>query len=547
MKSIKLFTAAVLGLAMIACSNPKKMAEQAENVTVVCQPETLEVVAGKVDVKVDVTYPADYFLPDVYLKVTPVVVYEGGEFNLNELTYQGEKVQDNFKVVPTAGGTVTENLSFEFQPGMEKCYLELRGVVSKGKQSVDLPSKKAADGCNVTYMLVSKCGKVDYKADNYQEVLFENPEAQILYTIGSADVRGSQLTAKNVKDFQAALKEAKANERKTVTGVDVVAYASPDGGEELNTKLSDKRSNSANKAFGKVVKDKDVAAGDVRSIGQDWEGFRELVANSDIEDKDLIIRVLEMYSDPAVREQEIKNMSAVYKTLAKKVLPELRRARFIATVENKNFTAEELATLVDENIDVLDEEALLRAAANKEKDADKVAIYRKAVEKFASARAQYNLAVALFKSGDKAAAKAELDKCAKDADVNNFYGVLALTDNDIAAAANFFAASGNDTSKKNAAVVDILNGNYSAAASKLSGEKGFNAALAAVLVGNYSAAEQALSCDCADKCPKCAYLAAVIAARQGKADVVKAQLEKVAGNAELAARAAKDIEFAKFN
>ena len=547
MKSIKLFTAAVLGLAMIACSNPKKMAEQAENVTVVCQPETLEVVAGKDDVKVDVTYPADYFLPDVYLKVTPVVVYEGGEFNLNELTYQGEKVQDNFKVVPTAGGTVTENLSFEFQPGMEKCYLELRGVVSKGKQSVDLPSKKAADGCNVTYMLVSKCGKVDYKADNYQEVLFENPEAQILYTIGSADVRGSQLTAKNVKDFQAALKEAKANERKTVTGVDVVAYASPDGGEELNTKLSDKRSNSANKAFGKVVKDKDVAAGDVRSIGQDWEGFRELVANSDIEDKDLIIRVLEMYSDPAVREQEIKNMSAVYKTLAKKVLPELRRARFIATVENKNFTAEELATLVDENIDVLDEEALLRAAANKEKDADKVAIYRKAVEKFASARAQYNLAVALFKSGDKAAAKAELDKCAKDADVNNFYGVLALTDNDIAAAANFFAASGNDTSKKNAAVVDILNGNYNAAASKLSGEKGFNAALAAVLVGNYSAAEQALSCDCADKCPKCAYLAAVIAARQGKADVVKAQLEKVAGNAELAARAAKDIEFAKFN
>ena len=547
MKSIKLFTVAVLGLAMIACSNPKKMAEQVENVTVVCQPETLEVVAGKVDVKVDVTYPADYFLPDVYLKVTPVVVYEGGEFNLNALTYQGEKVQDNYKVVPSAGGTVTENLSFDFQPGMEKCYLELRGVVSKGKQSVDLPSKKAADGCNVTYMLVNKCGKVDYKADNYQEVLFENPEAQILYTIGSADVRGSQLSAKNVKDFQAALKEAKANERKTVTGVDIVAYASPDGGEELNSKLSDKRSGSANKVFGKVVKDKEVAAGDVRSIGQDWEGFRELVANSDVEDKDLIIRVLEMYSDPAVREQEIKNMSAVYKTLAKKILPELRRARFIATVENKNFTAEELATLVDENIDVLDEEALLRAAANKEKDADKVAIYRKAVEKFASARAQYNLAVALFKSGDKAAAKAELDKCAKDADVNNFYGVLALTDNDIATAAKCFAASGNATSKKNAAVVDILNGNYSAAASKLSGEKGFNAALAAVLVGNYSAAENALACDCAEKCPKCAYLAAVIAARQGKADVVKAQLEKVAGNAELAARAAKDIEFAKFN
>jgi hypothetical protein len=199
---------------------------------------------------------------------------------------------------------------------------------------------------------------------------------------------------------------------------------------------------------------------------------------------------------------------------------------------------------------VLDEEALLRAAANKEKDADKVAIYRKAVEKFASARAQYNLAVALFKSGDKAAAKAELDKCAKDADVNNFYGVLALTDNDITAAANFFAASGNATSKKNSAVVDILNGNYSAAASKLSGEKGFNAALAAVLTGNYSAAKNALDCEngCCPKCAaKCAYLSAVIAAREGNADEVKAQLEKVSADAELAARAAKDIEFAKFN
>ena len=544
MKGIKIFTAALLGVAMVACSNPKKMAEQAENVLVACQPETLEVVAGKVEVKVDVTYPADYFLPDVYFKVTPVVVYEGGEYKLDVLTYQGEKVKDNFKVVPTAGGVVSETLSFPFQEGMEKCYLELRGVVSKGNQSTDVPSKKAADGCNTTYQLVKKCGKVDYKADNYKEVIIENPEAQILYTIGSSEVRGAQLRGQSVKDFQAALKEAKENERKTITGVDVVAYASPDGGEELNSKLSDKRSGSANKVFGKVVKDKDVAAGDVKSVGQDWEGFQELVAESNIEDKDLILRVLSMYSDPAVREKEIKNMSAVYKSLAKQVLPELRRARFIATVENKNFTAEELATLVEENIDVLDEEALLRAASLKEKDADKVAIYKKAVEKFSSARAQYNLAVALFKSGDKAAAKAELDKCAKDADVNNLYGVLALNDNDLETAAQCFAASGNATSKKNAAVVDILQGDYSAAASKLSGEKGFNAALAAILVKDYAAANSALeSCECEG----CAYLKAIIAARQGNADAVKSNLDKAKKNEKLAARAAKDIEFAKFN
>ena len=544
MKGIKFLTAAVLGIAMVACSNPKKMAEQAENVLVACQPETLEVVAGNVDVEVSVTYPADYMLADVYLKVTPVVVYEGGEFKLDEMTYQGEKIKDNFKVIPSAGGVVTEKLSFPFQEGMEKCYLELRGVVMKGKDSTDLPSKKAADGCNTTYQLVCKKGIVDYKADNYQEVIIENPEAQILYTIGSADVRGSQINGKSVKDFRAALKEAKNNDRKTINNVDVVAYASPDGGEELNSKLSDKRSGSAEKAFGKVVKDKDVAEGEVKSVGQDWEGFQALVSESNIEDKDLILRVLSMYSDPAVREQEIKNMSAVYKDLAKNVLPELRRARFIANIENKNFTPEELAALVEENIDVLDEEALLRAAALKENDADKVAIYQKAIEKFNSARAQYNLAVAYFKSGNTDAAKAELDKCEKDADVNNFYGVIALNANDLDAAAKAFDAAGNDTAKKNAAVVDILKGDYAAAASKLSGEKGFNAALAAILNKDYAAAKDAMSeCDCEG----CAYLKAIVAAREGKADDVKKNLEAAKKSEKLAARAEKDIEFAKFN
>ncbi|MBQ1938178.1 MAG: hypothetical protein II364_04370 [Bacteroidales bacterium] len=545
MKGIKLFSAALLALATVACSSPKKMAEQAENVLVACQPETLEVVAGNVNVEVAVTYPADYFLPDVYLKVTPVVVYEGGEYKLDELTYQGEKVQDNYKVVPTAGGVVTEKLSFPFKEGMEKCYLELRGVVSKGKQSVELPSKKAADGCNTTCTLVCKKGKVDYKADNYKEIIYENPEAQILYTINSSVVRGKELRGQSVKDFQAALDEANANERKTITGVEVVAYASPDGKEAQNDKLSDNRSKSAEKAFAKVAKGKNVTTSGVKSVGEDWEGFQELVAESNIEDKDLIIRVLSMYSDPAVREKEIKNMSAVYKSLAKEVLPELRRARFIATVENKNFTAEELNVLVEENIDVLDEEALLRAASLKKNDADRVAIYKKAIEKFASARAQYNLAVAYFKGGDLAAAKAEADKCAKDADVNNLLGVLALNNNDVDAAEAFFAASGNATSKENMAVVNVLKGDYAAAANNLAAvKKSYNKALVCVLNGNYAAAAEAVCCcDCACN----AYLKAVIAARQGKAEEVKTNLEAAKKDAKLAARAEKDIEFAQFN
>ena len=544
-KSIRLFSAAVLGAAAIACSSPEKMAEQAENVLVSCDPAVLEVKAGVIDANVTVTYPADYFHPKAILEVIPVIVYDGGEAKMESYFFQGTKVEDNSEVVPEEGATITKPVHFEYAEGMENCHLELRGVVKYKADKTDLPTKKVADGANTTYMLVKKDAKaaVDFKADNYQETIPMPVEGQILYTINSANVRNSEIKSQSIKDFQAALDEIAANERKTLTGTEVVAYASPDGGEELNTKLSDKRAKSAEKAFNKVTKGKETGETSVKSVGQDWEGFQELVAASDIEDKDLIIRVLSMYSDPAVRENEIKNMSAVYKTLADEVLPQLRRGRFIANCEYQNYTGEELIKLVDENIDVLDEEALLRAATLVKEPADKEAIYKKAVEKYNSNRAQYNLAVVYINEGKFEKADKALDKCEQDADWNNAKGVVALNTGDEAAASKYFAAAGNATAKANEAVVDILNGRYEAAAAKLAGQKSFNAALAQVLVKNYAAAEAALpECDCA--CV--AYLKAVIAARQGKADAVKANLEAASKCEKLAKRAEKDIEFAQY-
>ena len=544
-KSIRLFSAAVLGAAAIACSSPEKMAEQAENVLVSCDPAVLEVKAGVIDANVTVTYPADYFHPKAILEVIPVIVYDGGEAKMESYFFQGTKVEDNYEVVPEEGATITKPVHFEYAEGMENCHLELRGVVKYKADKTDLPTKKVADGANTTYMLVKKDAKaaVDFKADNYQETIPMPVEGQILYTINSANVRNSEIKSQSIKDFQAALDEIAANERKTLTGTEGVAYASPDGGEELNTKLSDKRAKSAEKAFNKVTKGKETGETSVKSVGQDWEGFQELVAASDIEDKDLIIRVLSMYSDPAVRENEIKNMSAVYKTLADEVLPQLRRGRFIANCEYQNYTGEELIKLVDENIDVLDEEALLRAATLVKEPADKEAIYKKAVEKYNSNRAQYNLAVVYINEGKFEKADKALDKCEQDADWNNAKGVVALNTGDEAAASKYFAAAGNATAKANEAVVDILNGRYEAAAAKLAGQKSFNAALAQVLVKNYAAAEAALpECDCA--CV--AYLKAVIAARQGKADAVKANLEAASKCEKLAKRAEKDIEFAQY-
>ena len=541
-KTIKSLSAVILAFAAAACSSPEKMTEMAEELTVGCEPAVLEVIGGKIDADVTVTYPADYFHPKAILEVTPVIVYEGGEVKMEPFMFQGEKVKDNYQVVPSAGSTVTKKVSFDYAPGMEKCYLELRGTVKYKTASTNLPSKKVADGANTTYMLVCRKGVVDYKTDNYQDVITQKAEGQILYNINSAEVRDNQLSSKSIKDFQAAIDAIKSNDRMNIVSTDVVAYASPDGEEDKNAELSDNRSKSAEKAFGTVTKKQAIDAPvNVKSVAEDWEGFQELVAASDMEDKDLIIRVLSMYSDPTVREKEIRNLSAVYQTLAKEVLPELRRARFIANVEFTNYTSEELLELIDSNIDILDEEALLRAATLVEDNDGKLAIYRKAVDKFDSQRAQYNIAATYINMGEIGRAKNALSKVAEDSDVYNALGVIALREDDINAAAEYFAIANSKAGVENAAIIDIIDGEYEAAAEKLAGKKTFNAALVQLLTGNNG---PAAAFD--ENCAKSAYLRAVAAARNGDSAVVKAELEKASKDENLAQKAAKDVEFAQY-
>lgn len=526
-----------------SCSSSSKMAEQAENVIVKCDPEVLEVVAGKVNATVTVTYPKGYFNSKAILKVTPVIVYQGGEAAGDVLVYQGEKVKDNYKVVSSDGATVTEKISIPYVKGMEKSYLELRGIASIKSKSVNLPSRKVADGANTTYMLVKKEGRVSLKADNYQDFISQTSEGQILYAINNADVRGSQLKGDSIKNFQAALEEIKSNQRKSLVSTEVVAYASPDGGESLNEKLSDKRARSAEAAWKKVAKNVNAEEHEVRSVGQDWEGFQELVAKSDIQDKDLILRVLSMYSDPAVRESEIKNMSEIYTDLKGEVLPELRRARFIANVEFQNYTASELKKLVDDNIDELDEEALLRAATLVKGADKKIDIYNTAVKKFDSDRARFNIGVVYLEEGDLAnAEKAFAKVTAQDGDLKNAQGVIALRKGDIAAAEAAFKAAGTPDSKANLGVVDILNGNYAQAAAELAEAPGFehNKVLAYILNGQIAQAEAAAT----SREASVSYLRAIIAARQNKNATAKEWLKRASVNDELRQRQLTDIEFA---
>lgn len=464
---------------------------------------------------------------------------------MEPFTYQGEKVEDNWKVVAKDGATVKEHVSFDYVPGMEQSHLELRGVVKFKKKSYETPVIKVADGANTTYMLASKFAKVDYMPDAYQEIIAETEETQILYTINNSVVRNSELRKQEVKDWNAALEAIKSDERREITGTDIVAYASPDGPEDFNSELAEKRAKTASKAYDKITKKNPIDAPvNVQNISEDWEGFQELVSASNIEDKDLILRVLSMYNDPAVREREIKNMSSVYKTLAHDILPQLRRARFIANIEYTNYSNDELQALINDNIDILDEEALLRAASITEELADKATIYEQAIEKYDSQRAQYNLAVVRYYEGNMDAAASELAKVDNQdcCYANNFKGALALAEGNCEEAAGYFKAANSQTSKENLAIIDIYSGDYAAALAKLEGTDNHNLKIAYILNNKLDEASKAIDCEC----PYSAYLKAIIAARKGDAEAVKANLAKVEDSEELAARAAKDIEFAQY-
>ncbi len=539
--------AAGVVLMAASCNNAAKMAEAAEQIKIKCNPEVLEVVAGKIDATISVNFPADYFLPKATLEVTPVILYVGGESVGKPFTYQGDKVADNYKVVDHKNGaTITEKVSFDYVPGMEKSELVARAkVYYKGNEYVYPADIKIADGANTTYMLVDKSGveSLPLMADRYMEVIPMTEEAQILYKINSSEVRNSELKSADIANFVNALKALQDDARRKVTGTEIVAYASPDGPVALNNKLSTAREKSAKKAFDQITKKVDAGNVSTRSIGEDWEGFQELVNNSNIEDKDLILRVLSMYSDPNVREREIKNMSSVYTSLADEILPELRRARFITNVEYTNYTAEELTDLLENNINVLDEEALLRAATLVKDNDAKLAAYKKAIAKFDSDRAKYNAAVISLMKNEDTNAKSYLasmnDKTGEL--YNNIMGVVAMRAGKNDEAASYFAKAGK-TANDNAAVLDILNGNYADAAAKLKDASGHNAVLAAIL--NNDLATAAKKSD-GHNCLRMAYYKAIIAARKGDVETAKSQIAKASANKAFAQRAENDVEFAK--
>ncbi len=542
----KILAVAILGVSMVSCSNPSKMAKNAQLVSVESNPKILEVVANEITATYTMNFPEKYFHPRAILEVVPVLVYQGGEVAAPAFKLQGEKVTDNFQPIFSTGGRASNTVKFAYKPGMEKSHLELRVAVWNKLKKYDFPAPyKLADGANTTYMLVHTDGETAIAPNNYQKVIREKKETQILYTINSAAVRPRELTKAEIKEFEQFLAKVEQDERREVKSTDIVAYASPDGPTKLNTNLSAQRGSTARTAFDRITKNVPVTAPiNVETIAEDWEGFQELVAASNIQDKELILRVLSMYSDPMVREREIRNMSVVFKTLADKILPELRRARMIANVDYTNYTDEELKELAATNIEIMDLEALLYTATLvKDYDA-KVALYKKAGDKFKCDRAYNNLTAIALNAGKLADAKAALAKVSSknSAYYYNNAGVIALRDKDFKTAGEMFAKSDLKEAKYNSAILDILNGKYTEAANKLAGSKSENEGLAFILTNQLDKASAAITC----KCAHAAYMRAIIAARKGDLTEVGKQLEIVYKNEALKARAQTDIEFAKF-
>lgn len=543
---LKVLAVAILGISIASCSNPSKMAKDAQLVTVESNPRVLEVIADEITATYTMNFPAEYFHPKAILEVVPVLVYQGGEVAAPTFKLQGEKITDNYQTIFKTGGKASQTIKFAYKPGMEKSHLELRVAVWNKLKKYDFPAPyKLADGANITYKLVHTEGVTAIAPNNYQKIIREQKETQILYTINSHVVRPKELTKAEIKEFQDFLAKIEKDERRKVAGTDIVAYASPDGPITLNSKLSDKRGETAKQAFDKVTTKVPVDAPvNVQTIAEDWEGFQQLVAASNIQDKELILRVLSMYNDPMVREREIRNMSMVFKTLADKILPELRRARMIANVDYTNYTDEELKELASTNVEIMDVEALLYTASLVKEYDTKAMLYKKAGDKFKCDRGYNNLAAVALANDKLGDAKAALAKVSDrtSAFYYNNAGVVALRDKDYKTAADMFAKSSLSEAKYNSAILDILNGKYAEAANKLAGSKNDNEGLAYILTNQLDKASAAITC----KCPHAAYMKAVIAARQGNMSEVAKQLEVVYKDEALKARSQNDIEFAKF-
>ncbi len=564
MKKIRLNYLTLFALAAFlisGCAGLTKMRDEAGTVSYEVKPNPLVLKGGEVTVTGDVKFPEKYFNKNAVVVATPVLKYDGGQTEFPTITLQGEKVQANNKVIPYDGGSAQFTGTVPYKPEMMKSELIVNySARIKEKDPIEYGSGKVADGVVATEALVKVEPQTIALNDNFKRVIPESYTADIHYVINQADVRTKELKSDDIKTLEQKLAEAKADSTKLIKGAKISAYASPDGPEDLNAKLSQKRETSAEKYFKKALKDKKITQAEAEGFlsklttPEDWEGFKNVLEKSSIQDKELILRVLSMYADPVVREREIKNISSAYKELADEVLPQLRRSVMTVDVDVVGKSDEQLMDLAQRDPKSLTLEEVLYSATLFNDLNQKERIYKAATEQYPDCvRAKNNLGHVLLQQNKVDQAKQQFEAAkalnANIPAVNANLGAVALEQGDLATAEQLLTASmsAGDAASYNLGIIKIKQGDYAAAVNYFGNKPSFNAALAQLLNGNNERAIATLNQLGDVKDGWVYYLKAVANARGGVADAVVNNLRQaIQLDSSIKQYALKDAELLKF-
>lgn len=562
MKNFTNLLIVVIGLIVLVnngCSPLKKMKKNQGLISYTLTPRVLEMHGDSVALSITGKFPPKYFGKKVICEIKPVLkTQSGSEIPLASVKVQGEKVTDNFKVIKYLdGGSFSYSTKVPYRDEMKVCDVNIKITASQKNKTLDFDPVTIGKGTIATPTLLEKEGKMIYAKDNFVRIFPEQKEATILYLINQYNVRPQELTKAEIKELQKYIGSLSVNTRKQVKSVDISAYASPDGPEDLNTKLSVNRGKTSQdvvKNFARKIKGININDKlNIKNTPEDWEGFQKLMQQSDIPDKDLVLRVLSMYSDPIQREKEIKNMSKVYKEIADKVLPKLRRGQIVVKVDSMGRSDEEIINTFNSNPNQLSIEELLYGASLQNNLKVKKEFYKVAVEQYPNDwRGFNNLAVINYLEGDFTNSKINLEK-AKSLNpgnqiVLNNLGVLSLKDGDFSKAEEYFRSAGNNSETRyNLGVCMVKKGNYNEAVNYFGNNCSFNAALAKLLAGNIDGASKTI--DCAEDKDRdiMFYLKAIIGARQNNSDMLYNNLRSaISKNNNWASYAKTDMEFEKY-
>ena len=551
---------ALSGLITVSCSSLNKMKKRAGEITYSVTPETLVAKGGMVDLKIDVTFPAKYFNKKVAIEATPVLRFKGGEKAYEMKAIQGEKVQGNAEVIPyETGKTVSYMSRIPYEDAMRLSDLEIDITGAKGAKTVKFDPRKIGDGVIATETLVVNAPATSVGEDKFQRIIKQQEEAAIYYLINSANIRSKEMTSEEMKKLEAYIKEAAAKENMNLNGIDVRSYASPDGAYDFNEKLANQREKSSSTFLkkqmkkGKVEQYKDENFFKNFVVAEDWDGFKKAMEESNIQDKELILRVLSMHSDPEVREREIRNIASAFAVVADQILPKLRRSLFVVNTELIGKSDDELKALAKSSPAELNVEELLYSATLFDNNNDKLAIYETCMRQFPNDWRGFNDAgMVQFEMGNIAAAQSNFNKAnsmsANNPVVQNNLGAVALKNGDLKQAEIYFGAAtgAGDEVNYNKGIVAIKSGDYAAAVNYFGQCNCVNAALANVLAGNNNEALKKLNAE-NKECPMSYYLKAVIGARTNDATAVIENLRKACSlDDSFKQLAATDMEFAKF-